>query len=103
MVSAQDVSFIGIYGNIRCELLRDNSIVGLSLCQVIINGGNMTKYFCDFKGCENEVNDHRKITIVRQNPNRTYFRFHACESCNIHLWKSLTDDLGNYSWIKGDA
>ena len=63
----------------------------------------MTKYYCDFKGCENEVKDTRKITISRQNPNKVYFRFHACDSCNIHLWKSLTDDLGNYSLIKEDT
>ena len=65
----------------------------------------MTKYYCDFKGCENEVKDTRKITIVRQNPNKVYFRFHACDSCTIHLWKSLTDDLHvsvNYSLTRGE-
>ena len=29
-------------GNTCCQLLRDDSIVELSLCQVIINGGNMS-------------------------------------------------------------
>ena len=57
----------------------------------------MTKYFCDFKGCENEVKDHRKINISRLNPYKIYFRFHACPSCTTHLWKKLTDDLENYS------
>ena len=59
----------------------------------------MTKYFCDFKGCDNEVKDTKKISISRQNPNRVYFRFHACDSCNIHLWKSLTDDLKSSSRV----
>jgi len=53
----------------------------------------MTKYFCDFKNCNNVVERQRKITISRLNPYEVYFRFHACESCFKILNKSMINLL----------
>ena len=53
----------------------------------------MTKYFCDFKNCDNVVEDQRKINLARHNPWQLHSRFHACNYCLLSLKNYLTDNL----------
>ena len=60
----------------------------------------MTKYFCDYKNCNNVVEKQRKITISRLNPYEIYFRFHICNNHQSQLEDYVTDKLRkntNYS------
>ena len=45
---------------------------------------------CDFKGCNNTVQDERKVVIGRFNPWRKYFSFQTCDVCMTKLKGSLT-------------
>jgi hypothetical protein len=60
----------------------------------------MIKYYCDFNGCNNVVEDQRKIHISRQNPWDVYFKFHICNNHQSQLEDYVTDKLRkntNYS------
>jgi hypothetical protein len=45
---------------------------------------------CDFKGCNNTVQDERKVVLSRFNPWRNYLSFQACDICTTKLKGYLT-------------
>ena len=48
---------------------------------------------CDFKDCNNLVNDKRNIMIGRMNPWNKYAKFQSCNTCLDRFMHKLNSEL----------